>query len=51
MGIDYYPDYSTRIVKTKNARFNENDKVSGSEISGNVEIQEVRVQVFFFFCD
>jgi len=43
----YYPDHSIRIVKTKNARFNENDEVSESEISCNVEIQEVRVQVFW----
>jgi len=41
----YCPTYSTRIVKTGNARFIENGETSGSEASRNVEIKEVRVQV------
>ena len=41
----YCPTYSTRIVKTGNARFIENGEISGSEASQNVEIMEVRVQV------
>ncbi|XP_068504684.1 uncharacterized protein [Phaseolus vulgaris] len=36
---------STRIVKTKNARFFENGETSRSEASQNVEIKEVRVQI------
>ena len=41
----YCPTHSTRIVESRNARFIENGETSGSNISQNVEIKEVRVQV------
>ena len=41
----YYPNHSTRIVETSNARFIENGAISGSDNLRNVDIQEVRVQV------
>lgn len=41
----YCPNHSMRIVKTGNARFIENDKISGSTVPRDVEIKEVRVQV------
>jgi len=41
----YFPNYSTRIVETSNARFIENGEISGCDNLRNVDIQEVRVQV------
>ena len=41
----YYPNHSTRIVETGNARFIENGELSGSEEPRKVEIKEVRVRV------
>ena len=41
----YYPNHSTRIVKTSNARFIENGEISGSDNLQNVDVEEVRVQV------
>ena len=39
----YCPDYSTRIVETRNARFIENCDINGSVKPCKVGIQEVRV--------
>mgnify|MGYP000107447173 CR=1 FL=1 len=45
-GIDFTcSNHSTRIVETGNARFIENDEVSGSAEPCKVEIKEVRVRV------
>jgi hypothetical protein len=41
----YCPNHSTRIVETGNARFLENVEISGSDISRNVVIEEVRVPI------
>jgi hypothetical protein len=41
----YFPNHSTRIVETGNARFIENSEINGSDNLQNVDIQEVRVQV------
>jgi hypothetical protein len=41
----YCPNHSTRIVETGNARFLENGEFSGSDISRNVVIEEVRVPI------
>ena len=41
----YYPNHSTRIVKTKNARFLEDGEISGSEKSRKVSFDEVRVGI------
>jgi len=41
----YCPNRSMRIVKTRNARFIENDEINRSTVSREVEIKEVRVQV------
>lgn len=41
----YYPTHSTRIVKTKNAKFIENGEENGSTETRNVIIQEERVQI------
>ena len=41
----YCPNHSMRIFETGNARFIENDKISGSIVPQEVEIKEVRVQV------
>ena len=43
--IGYCPNHYIRIVETGNARFIENDEVSGSEEPRKVEIKEVRVTV------
>jgi len=41
----YCSNHSVRIVETGNARFIENDEISGSTVPREVEIKEVRVQV------
>ena len=41
----YCPNHSTRIMETGNAKFIENDEISGSDNLQNVDVQEVRVQV------
>ena len=39
----YSPNHSIRIVETGNVRFIENGEISGSPISRDMEIKEVRV--------
>ena len=41
----YCPNHSTRIVEIGNARFLENDEISGSEKSRKVSFDEVRVDI------
>jgi len=41
----YCSNHSMRIVEPGNARFIENSEISGSTVSREVEIKEVRVQV------
>uniref|UniRef100_A0A2N9I6A1 Integrase catalytic domain-containing protein n=1 Tax=Fagus sylvatica TaxID=28930 RepID=A0A2N9I6A1_FAGSY len=41
----YCPNHSMRIVETGNARFLENGEISGSDVSRNVVIEEVRVPI------
>ena len=41
----YCPNHSIRIIETGNARLIENGEISGSTVSQDVEIKEVRVQV------
>ena len=41
----YYPNHITRIIESGNARFIENDEVSGRETPRKVDIKEMRVQI------
>ncbi|KAI0524826.1 hypothetical protein KFK09_004214 [Dendrobium nobile] len=41
----YCPNHSTKIVETGNARFIENDEISGSIEPRNVEVKEVGVKI------
>ena len=41
----YCPNYNPKIIETRNARFIENDEVSGRNESQNVIIEEVRVDI------
>uniref|UniRef100_A0A2N9IH71 Integrase catalytic domain-containing protein n=1 Tax=Fagus sylvatica TaxID=28930 RepID=A0A2N9IH71_FAGSY len=47
----YCPNHSMRIVETGNARFLENGEISGSDVSRNVVIEEVRVPIPIPFGD
>jgi len=39
------PYHSTRIVETRNVRFIENGEINGSDVSQNMEIKKVKLQV------
>ena len=41
----YCPNHITRIIEYENAKFIENDEVSGRETSRKVDIKEMRVQI------
>ena len=41
----YYPNHSSRIIETDNARFIENGEVSGSTNKQIVDINEIRINV------
>ena len=47
--IGYCPNHYIRIVETGNARFIENDEVSGNEEPRKVKIKEVRMRVYLPF--